>query len=225
MTNRIKTLLEYGALEWRSDLKLGLLTVCCCAAIILFFSTDDLVGAILLRAIYFRYGMIVALILLASLVFIFMKWAGVPLIGKVLGVGLFLIVASPFLANQSLVFFVTYFSTFITGIGLICFIPSAIVSWLGIAVYAWSRGWLRDYLTEPLLARVIIIGFLMFTIFYISLRYVQSLDFTLIEHQAVGTENFYSVSKTSISSDINDGIFRYKCNEISIFCHEVSAPK
>ncbi len=151
-----------------------------------------------------------------------MKWAGIPLIGKVIGVGLFLIVVSPFLANHSLVFFVTYFSTFVIGIGVIFVIPAAILAWLGIALYAWMRGWLRDYLTEPLLIRVIIIGLVLFSVFYVSLRNIQSLDFTVTEHQRVGEDNFYSVNRTSISSDISSGIVHYKCNALSLFCKEIS---
>ncbi|MBI1282086.1 MAG: hypothetical protein GC179_28425 [Anaerolineaceae bacterium] len=222
MANRIKTLLEYGGAEWRSDLKLGLLTLFCCALTIIFFDSDNLLGAVLLQTIYFRYGMIVALVLLASLVFIFMKWIGIPFIGKVLGVVLFIVVASPFLANESLVFVVTYFLSFIFGIGAIFFVPAAIVAWIGVAVFACLRGWLSDYLTEPLLVRVIIICSLTLTSFYISFRYIQSLDFAVIEHQQIGADHFYTINKTSLSSGISSNIVHYKCNSISIGCMEVS---
>jgi len=106
MTNRIKTLLEYGGTEWRSDLKLALFTLICCVAIILFFSADSLVGAVLLRVIYFQYGTLVALILIAAVCFVFMSWAKLPLHLKLIGMGIYAVVVITilFLTSPKLLF-------------------------------------------------------------------------------------------------------------------------
>ena len=214
-------MLEHGTPEWRNDLKLAALTILCSITLIIFFSADDLVGAVLLRAIYFRYGTLLTLVLLASVVWIVMKWANIPLIGKLIGTSAFMLVAGPFLANPDIMFFAITFSILIVPIGLICFIPAALCAWLAIGIVAWTKGRFRDYLTEPLLIKLIIICPLLLAAYYASFRHVNSLDFTTIEHETIDTQNYYSVSRTSISSDVSSGIVQYKCNAISISCSEI----
>ncbi len=224
MTNRIKTLLEYGTPEWRSDLKLALLTLVCCVAIIIFFGADNLLGAVILRGVYFRYGTFIAVLLVGLAWLIILKWADTLIAIKLIGVSSFIILASLFSLSSKLVFLVSYTSGFVLSIGLVCFIPAAIISWLMLATGAVIKKGFKDYLTEPLLIRMIIICCLIFTACYVSVRFVQSLDFTVIDHRTVASENYYTINFTSVSSDISGGIVEYKCNEISILCHEISSP-
>lgn len=223
MTNRITTLLEYGGAEWRNDLKLAVLTIICCAGIILFFSADDLLGAVLLRVIYFRYGTLIATSLILWIWIIILKWATIPIEWKVIGTGFFIIIAGVILISDKLVLFISLLSGFILGVGLACFIPAAIASWLIFAIGSVIRGHFREYLTEPLLTRMIMICCLFFTACFVSVRFVQSQDFTIIDYQALNSENYYTVSFTSMSSDVSGGTAYYKCNTISVSCTEISA--
>lgn len=224
MANRIKTLVEDGGVEWRNDLKLAVLTMLCCAGIILFFSADDLLGAVLLRAIYFRYGTLVALILIAAVCFVFMSWAKLPLHLKLIGMGVYVFIAITilFLTSPKLLLLISYLAGFILGIGSLFFVPITVLIWVIIGIIAWIRGYFREYLTDPFLIRMFIVGFLIFTACYASVRYVQSLDFTIVDHNTIDGENFYTIRFTSVSSDASGGTAYYKCNTISASCTEVS---
>jgi hypothetical protein len=225
MANRIKTLVDYGGVEWRNDLKLAALTVFWCTGLILFFSADSLVGAMLLRVIYFQYGTLVALILIAAICFVFMSWAKLPLHLKLIGIGVYVFVAITilFLTSPKLLLLISYLAGFILGIGSLFFVPITILIWVVIGIIAWIRGYFREYLTEPFLIRMFIAGLLIFTACYASVRYVQSLDFTIVDHKAIASENFYTISFTSVSSDVSGGMAYYKCNTISVSCTGVSA--
>lgn len=199
----------------------------CCAAIILFLNAATLVGAVLLRAIYFRYGMVIAIILLGVLLFIMMRWGSISFIKEVIGIGAYILIAVFILSESKLLLLVSIASYAVTFIGVYLFLPLLLFLWICIAIYSWKKGNLNRHLTELLFIRLLIAASLLIPAGYAAGQYAPSLDFTLIDHKSVGAENYYSVTRTSLSSDTTSGTItvQYKCNEISVFCHEVSSPK
>lgn len=220
--NRIKTLWAYAPPEWRNDFKLTLATVFCCIVLLIFFSADTLFGAVLLRTVYFQYGPLIVVILLGIWCLAVMTWAHIPFKALVVVIGVYLGVAGLLLTSARFVFLASYLAGALLSFSLVCFIPITFVTWLGIGVIVSLRGYFREFITDALLIRIFISGLLIFTGCYIALRHIDSLDFKVVDYQVVGTENYYSVTFTSISSDTSDDRANYICNSISVSCKEIS---
>jgi hypothetical protein len=190
--------------------------------LILFFSLDELIGATILRATYFQWGFIISVMLLACIVGVILYWAEQSAIIIVGGFALFVVLSGfIFAARPYWIFGVSYLAGFAVSIGLFCFIPASILAWIGMSVYAVIRGNLREYFYEPLLARSIIIGSLLFASCYTAAMFAKSSGFNVIEHHSSERANRYVVNYIDVSSGLSFQTAEYECNIVSISCKQV----
>jgi hypothetical protein len=189
-------------------------------AVILFFSVDNWFGAVRLREFYTRCGIWLAAILIDLAIILATHWVGIPY-SRVILTGF------PFLLMVLVVIgywghTIGLLAGMLLVIGITLVLPFTLIIWLIIALSAWIKGYLRDFVAQPLMLRAMSIGSLIFASLYMLTVFAHSSQFQWLGNLEVGGYRYHlSKHDTHSSDEPIPSLILYECNSLNMLCNPV----